>query len=319
VATTRAPFSLVDPELREVERELAVTALPDDRLMGPLLSMVLPGQGKRFRPALALLACRAGTPGRREMVDMAVGVELLHAASLVHDDVVDESSTRRGEATLFTRVGNAVAVLVGDYLFAQSAARCVGTGDLRVIGLFASTLGLMVQGQIEEASRGSQPHLTVTRDDYFQTIWGKTASLFVLACEGGAILAGISETQIQALRNYGRCVGLAFQVIDDILDYVGEESVLGKPVGGDLRQGTVTLPLIYQRDSMPNDLFDRLFIEQDIDELLARVRSGNAIERSYEDAALQVERARQSLALLDDSPVRDALDEIATLTLRRAS
>src|ERR687889_141235 len=114
-----------------------------------MLGMVLPGAGKRIRPTLALLTGKLGASGWPAMLDMAVGVELLHAASLVHDDVVDESDLRRGSQTLFTRVGNALAVLVGDYLFAQSATRCVATGDVRVIGLFASTLGSMVQGQVE--------------------------------------------------------------------------------------------------------------------------------------------------------------------------
>src|SRR5439155_18350792 len=136
---------------------------------------------------------------------------------------------------------------VGDYLFAQSAGRCVGTGNLRVIGLFAHTLGLMVQGQVREASFRSGSLLALSRDDYFETIWGKTAALFVLACEGGAILGGAPEPQVQALREFGRRVGLAFQVVDDILDYVGDESLLGKPVGSDLRQGIVTLPLLHLR------------------------------------------------------------------------
>src|SRR4051812_39972291 len=143
-----------------------------------MLSMVLPGSGKRLRPALAFLTGHLGAYDADKLLHMATGVELLHGASLVHDDVVDESDLRRGAQTLFTRVGNALAVLVGDYLFAQSARRCVATNNVRVIGLFAQTLGSMCQGQIEEASRGNHPHLTVTREAYLETIWGKTASLF---------------------------------------------------------------------------------------------------------------------------------------------
>src|SRR5829696_2576193 len=237
--TSTAPsLTLIEQELAAVEETLIETAQSEHPLMGPMLSMVLPGSGKRMRPALALLTARLGDAAPQAMTNMAVGVELLHAASLVHDDVVDESALRRGDETLFTRVGNALAVLVGDYLFAQSASRCVATGDMRVIGLFAETLASMCQGQIEEASRGNAPEQTLTREQYYQTIWGKTASLFVLACEGSAILAGLTEPQIEAMRRYGDRLGLAFQVADDILDFVGDEADLGKPVGSDLRQGT---------------------------------------------------------------------------------
>ncbi len=319
MAATSALFTAIEQELHDVERELILTSMPEDRMMGPLLSVVLPGSGKRLRPALALLACRIGQPGAQQMIDMAVGVELLHAASLVHDDVVDESETRRGSATLFTRVGNAVAVLVGDYLFAQSAARCVGTGDLRVIGLFAATLGLMVQGQIGEAGRGNHRHLSLTRDNYYQTIWGKTASLFVLACEGGAILAGVPEPQVQAMREYGRCVGLAFQIVDDILDYAGDEAQLGKPVGGDLRQGTITLPLLYLRDSMTRDAFDQMYSNEPVEQIVERVRLSSAIERTYQDADEHAERARNALRVLPKGPIRDALQEVAELAVRRST
>ena len=285
--------------------------------MGPLLSMVLPGQGKRMRPALALLAAGTGESQPRAALDMAVGVELLHAASLVHDDVVDESATRRGEATLFTRVGNSLAVLVVDYLFAESAARCVATGNIRVIGLFAATLGAMVQGQIREASGGSRAHLALTRDGYYETIWGKTASLFVLACQGGAILAGLEETQIEALREYGRRIGLAFQVVDDILDFVGDPAELGKPVGGDLSQGIITLPLIYFRETLTSDAYDAMIQERPTDEVVRRVRESDAIARSYADASDHVDAARSALLSLPEGAIRDTLDEIALLALRR--
>ena len=145
-------FELVREELAAVDKALAETAQPDHPLLGPMLSMVLPGSGKRLRPTLALLVGRLGQLRPEPMLHMATGVELLHTASLVHDDVVDESDRRRGEQTLFTRVGNALAVLVGDYLFSQAAEACVATGDLRVVRLFARTLGAMAQGQIDEAN-----------------------------------------------------------------------------------------------------------------------------------------------------------------------
>jgi len=312
-----SPFDLVQDGLAAVESALIETAQQDHPLLGPTLSTVLPGSGKRLRPALALLVGKLGADRPEPMLHMATGVELLHTASLVHDDVVDESDRRRGEQTLFTRVGNALAVLVGDYLFAQSAQRCVATGDVRVIGLFASTLGSMCQGQIEEASRGNNPELSVTRDDYLQTIWGKTASLFVLACEGAAILAGLTEVQIRAMRRYGDRLGLAFQMVDDVLDFTGDEARLGKPVGNDLRQGTITLPVICLREAMPNGDFRAAFDAYDVPALLTLVNESGAAARAREEAERMLAEAREALQAVPPSAARDALERLTYFVVER--
>src|SRR5438270_127321 len=206
---TQSLVALVQPGLERLQRRLAELAASDNPVLGPMLTTVAPGQGKRLRPALALLIGRLGEVPPEALNHMAMGVELLHTASLVHDDVVDESDTRRGAATLFTRVGNALAVLVGDYLFSQAAQECVATGNLRVVRLFAETLGAMARGQVDEANahRGAHTWQTLTSEDYYRIIWGKTASLFVLACEGSALLAELPEEQVQALRVYGKNVG----------------------------------------------------------------------------------------------------------------
>ena len=186
---------------------------------------------------------------------MAVGVELLHTASLVHDDIVDESDTRHGGATLYARVGNALAVLVGDYLFSQAAQACVATGDLRrgaTVRRDARRHGAGPDRRCQSASwAGDHAWETLTRERYYRTIRGKTASLFVLACQGTGLLAGLTSAQVTALREYGESLGLAFQVVDDILDFTSTEQELGKPVGSDLRQGTITLPVILVRDERP--------------------------------------------------------------------
>ena len=315
--STVSSFALVQDGLAAVERTLAETAQPDHPLLGPMLSMVLPGSGKRLRPALALLTGHLGTYDAERLLHMATGVELLHGASLVHDDVVDESDRRRGAQTLFTRVGNALAVLVGDYLFAQSANRCVATGDVRVIGLFAQTLASMCQGQIEEASRGGNPHLTLTREGYYQTIWGKTASLFVLACEGSAIIAGLTEPQILAMRRYGDRLGLAFQVVDDILDFIGDEAQLGKPVGGDLRQGTITLPVICLREQLPDAEFRAIFDADDTAAIVDLVRTSSAVERAQAEADQLLAEAREALLVVPAGPARDALESLTHYVVER--
>jgi geranylgeranyl pyrophosphate synthase len=299
-------------------RDLAAS---DNAVLGPMLSTVLPGQGKRLRPALALLIGRLGGVNPDALNHMAVGVELLHTASLVHDDVVDESDTRRGAATLFTRVGNALAVLVGDYLFSQAAQECVATGDLRVVRLFAETLGAMAQGQIDEANnqlRGRHAWQVVTREGYFSTIARKTASLFVLACQGTGLLVGLSEAQVQGLGEYGRCLGLAFQVVDDILDFTATEQELGKPVGSDLRQGTITLPVILTRDQgLADGRLHAAFEAEDVELQVRLVQESGAIAATYVEAEQLVERARLALHTLPPSQERNTLDALARYVTQR--
>jgi geranylgeranyl pyrophosphate synthase len=317
VVASAPSFRLIQSELDRVQQELTLTARAEHPLMGPMLSTVLPGGGKRLRPALAFLIAKLGQAQERPLLDMATGVELLHAASLVHDDVVDESETRRGSKTLFTRVGNALAVLVGDYLFAQSAARCVATGNLRVIGLFAETLGSMCEGQIEEGSRGGSSHSRLTREEYTRTIWGKTASLFVLACEGAAILAGFDDDRVQAMRRFGDRFGLAFQIADDALDFTGNERDLGKPVGNDLRQGTITLPVICLREHLPADEFRRLFDADDVERIIETVRASGAVERAISEADSLLALAREDLAMLPQGEARDVLEHLTHFVVER--
>jgi geranylgeranyl pyrophosphate synthase len=317
----RAILSLVRPGLERVEASLASLAQTDDHVLGPMLSTVLPGSGKRLRPALSLVIGRLGTVEQGALTHMAVGVELLHTASLVHDDIVDDSDTRRGAATLYARVGNALAVLVGDFLFSRAAHECVATGDLRVVRLFADTLGAMARGQIDEANsqlNGHHAWETLTREDYFRTIWGKTASLFVLACQGTGLLVGLDDAQAQALRAYGESLGLAFQVVDDILDFTSTEQELGKPVGSDLRQGTITLPVILLRDGGELDgRYRSAFESDDVDLQVRLVQQSGAIAAAYAEAESLVNRARAALEALPPGIERDALDVLARFVTQR--
>jgi geranylgeranyl pyrophosphate synthase len=288
-----------------------------------MLSTVLPGSGKRLRPALALLIARVGARADGEAMDhMALGVELLHTASLVHDDIVDDSDTRRGSATLYARVGNALAVLVGDYLFSQAARECVATGNLEVVRLFAETLGAMARGQIDEAHnqlKGHHAWETLSRDEYFHTIAGKTASLFVLACQGTGLLAALDAHQVAALRDFGNNLGLAFQVVDDILDFTSTEQELGKPVGSDLRQGTITLPVILLRDGGAADgRYRAAFESDDVDLQVQLVQESDAIGAAYAEADALVSRARAALQGLPRGVERDALDGLARFVTQRS-
>ena len=323
----RAVLALVQPGLARVETSLGSLADSDDPVLGPMLAAVLPGSGKRLRPALALLIGRLGADAGVSWLDgdalnhMAVGVELLHTASLVHDDIVDESDTRHGGATLYARLGNALAVLVGDYLFSQAAQECVATGNLEVVRLFAQTLGAMAQGQIDEANSQLSGHRaweTLSRERYYRTIGGKTASLFVLACQGTGLLVGMKPAQVHGLRDYGENLGLAFQVFDDILDFTATEQQLGKPVGSDLRQGTITLPVILMRDrQLADGRLRAAFESDDVDLQVRLVQESGAIAAAYAEAESLVARARTALQPLPAGVERDALEALASYVTNR--
>ena len=319
----RAVLGMVQPGLARMETALGQLAETDDPILAPMLSTVLPGSGKRLRPALSLLVGRFGVaPANADALNhMAVGVELLHTASLVHDDIVDESDTRHGAATLYTRVGNALAVLVGDYLFSQAAQACVATGNLEVVRLFAETLGAMAQGQIDDANRqlgGRHAWETLSREQYYRTIRGKTASLFVLACRGTGLLARLPSAQVDALGTYGENLGLGFQVVDDILDFTATQETLGKPVGSDLRAGTITLPVILMRDhALADGRFRAAFDAEDADLQVRLVLESGAIPLAHAEADQLVARARAALEALPEGPERDALDALAAYVTHR--
>jgi len=321
VDAIRAILGLVQPGLARMESSLARLAETDDAILAPMLSAVLPGSGKRLRPALALLIARLGSSDAETLNQMALGVELLHTASLVHDDIVDESDTRHGGATLYARVGNALAVLVGDYLFSQAAQACVATGNLAVVRLFAETLGAMAQGQIDDANRqlgGRHGWESISRERYYRTIGGKTASLFVLACAGTGLLVGLSAAQVSALRVYGENLGLAFQVFDDILDFTASEAELGKPVGSDLRAGTITLPVILMRDrELADGRFRSAYDSEDVELQLKLVHESGAIPLALAEAETLITNARQALTVLPPGVERDALDALAAYVTQR--
>ena len=255
----RAILALVQPGLARTEASLGALADSDDAVLGPMLSTVLPGH----RQTAAAGAGAADRPAGAARVDpdalnhMAVGVELLHTASLVHDDIVDESDTRHGGATLYARVGNALAVLVGDYLFSQAAQECVATGNLEVVRLFAETLGRDGPGPDQRRQRpawrpprlgDAEPRALLTARSPARR---RRCSCWRARAPG--CWSSMSQAQVDGLRAYGQSLGLAFQVVDDILDFTGTEQELGKPVGSDLRQGTITLPVILMRDGQLAD------------------------------------------------------------------
>jgi geranylgeranyl pyrophosphate synthase len=284
-----------------------------------MLRHILVG-GKILRPALTFMSgrCIDGRTGR--ILNMATANELMHIATLVHDDAIDRADTRRGRVTVNKLWGTEKAILLGDFLFARAGEFAASTDNLRVTKLFSQTLGIIAVGELRQARDLYSSNQNM--EGYLQRISGKTAALLKMSAESGAILAGGTEEQIQTLAGYGYNLGLAFQIVDDILDFIGTEEELGKPVGSDLRQGTVTLPalLLIQRHPESNPVSDFLAgrdREKNIALAVEQIKSGGIIEESYREAVKYSDKAITLLASLPESPCRKALEQLAAYLVRR--
>lgn len=285
-----------------------------------ILSHVFQSQGKRIRPAIALLSSKFSPHDHHISELMAAGIELLHVASLIHDDTVDESLTRRGLPTLGSIWGKDVAVQAGDFVFASSGVFMCDTGNIRVLRRFSETIMELATGQLRETELAFNPHQT--REDYFKRIYNKSASLFQTAGESGAILSGAEEKIVDALSTYGRNIGLCFQIIDDILDLDGTENEVGKPLGRDLANGVLTLPAILAIERYPGQNPIKLLFQKPGDEKLLNkamqivqdpeiLRDSYKIAQSYRDASLN------NLTILPDNKEKQCLDEIASFAFSR--
>ncbi|MBI3953953.1 MAG: polyprenyl synthetase family protein [Chloroflexi bacterium] len=309
-----AELDLVIERLRELARV-------DFPWLGQMLEHVLRQRGKQIRPALCLLAARFHPCDMRQVVTMAAAAELLHTATLVHDDTVDKSALRRGDPTVHSLWGDSTAILLGDYLFANSADLCTSTGNLRCVHLFAYTVMTLCKGELNELF--SAFDVKQTREHYLQRIERKTASLFAMATESGALLSNAPEAEVEALRRFGHHLGLAFQIVDDILDYMGTEEDLGKPVGNDLLQGTVTLPAILLLEREPSDTTVRRACEGPdreaaVREAVERIRSSGMIEEAYAVARGFADAALAELKHLPSSPAQASLRGLVDYVLSRS-
>ncbi|HEU0164130.1 MAG TPA: polyprenyl synthetase family protein [Thermomicrobiales bacterium] len=282
--------------------------------------------GKRLRPLLLLLAAKAFTYERDRAVTAAAGVELLHTASLIHDDNIDRAALRRGQPTLNTELSSGAVILIGDFLFAQSAILAAATDDVRVVSIFANSLGAICDGQLRETLDAHR--LNQDRAAYERRIYGKTASLFAGAAEMGAVVGGASDSEIRELRDFGGDVGMAFQIVDDILDLREGTDVLGKPSGNDIRQGVVTLPtMIFIENQDPEGSVIRTLSdviagtetrEEVIEDLISQIRRSGTLEEAEAIAADYSRRARARLSIVEDAEIRGYLEEIVDLTLIRS-
>ena len=281
--------------------------------------------GKRLRPLLTLAAARMLGYEGRDDVRLAATVEFIHTATLLHDDVVDESRQRRGRPTANLLWDNQSSVLVGDYLFARAFELMVETGSLRVLGILSRAAATIAEGEVLQLTAAR--NLATDEGVYLEVVRGKTAALFAAACEAGGVIAGGTEAQVEALRTYGDALGVAFQIADDLLDYAGDPAATGKAVGDDFREGKLTLPLIKavaQADAGERAFFSRTIErgrreEGDLDRALAILDRHGAIEATREDALAWANRARSALGGMPDGAVAQALRDLAGQVVRRVS
>jgi geranylgeranyl pyrophosphate synthase len=284
-----------------------------------MLRYILVG-GKIIRPALTLLSGKFNNYDTAKLLPMAIATELLHIATLVHDDAIDKSEVRRWRETVNKIWGEEKAILLGDFLFAKAGESAAATGNIRVVSLFAQTLETISRGELRQSFDAF--NLEQTREDYLRRISQKTAALFAMATESGAVLSQAPEESISILREYGHNLGIAFQIIDDILDFTSTEEELGKPIGSDLIQGTLTLPSmlllnIYPEDNPIEKLFQKRGNQENVTQAIELVRNSPIIEECYEAAKDYSNRACRSLHLLPDIPTRRALTELTGYVVSR--
>jgi len=306
-AAIYAPIQARLNRVEELLRSLDDQAIPD---LHALLDHALSSGGKRIRPAITLLASDFYPHDDEKPIIMSVAIELLHLATLIHDDTVDNSNLRRGKATVSNRWGKHIAVLFGDYVFAASATFVCDTENVRVIRRFSETIMELASGEIIEYFNCYNPQQA--RDLYQDRIYRKTASLFRTAAETGALLGNAPELQVQALSDYGYNMGMAFQIVDDLLDVQGDASELGKPVGNDLLQGVLTLPSIMLLERYPKDNpIEALFRERNQDghlqQALDMINNSTIVRDCYTEIRGYCAKAAQALECLPDCDARDSL------------
>jgi octaprenyl-diphosphate synthase len=323
LAADPGPAQLMAAEMREVDAVIQRRLASDVALINQISHYIISAGGKRIRPMLVLLFANALGFHGKERFELAATVEFIHTATLLHDDVVDESALRRGRETANALFGNAASVLVGDFLYSRAFQMMVSVNRLRVLDVLADATNVIAEGEVLQLMNMHDPDLAV--DEYLKVIRYKTAKLFEASARLGAVLASAPSEVEDACASYGRSLGTAFQLIDDLLDYEGSTSELGKNVGDDLREGKPTLPLLIamERASAAERLLIRQAIEQGEETRLSQivdiVRRTGAIEATRDAARAEADKARISLSALPATPHREALLEFCVRSIERSS
>jgi geranylgeranyl pyrophosphate synthase len=313
-------YTPVQEKILEVEikmREVAKDHHPD---LGAAINHLLASGGKRVRPAVALLtgAMLGADPGKT--VSLAASIELLHTATLVHDDLIDGAFLRRGIPTLNVKWTPGATVLTGDFIFACAAKLAAQTDSVELMYKFADTLATIVNGEISQMFSRDAGYFY---EEYLNRIYAKTGSLFVLATTAPSILSPIRDSTYESAKQFGYGIGMAFQIIDDVLDFTGQPSSVGKPVANDLRQGLITLPVIYYLEKNPDDpdlvsiLNQESMSENRLGQLVSAIQSSGAIERSIDQAREFSSQALDALGKLPFTPEHEALEDLTRYIVNR--
>jgi heptaprenyl diphosphate synthase len=316
--------NLLEPiaaELREFETRLAATVADDLGPMSAAMNHIVRAGGKRLRPALVILSARLGEAEPDHLYNAAMGIEFIHTATLVHDDLIDDAETRRGMATIHALLGVNPAIIVGDYYFAKGANLTAAIGMPIIDVIISRAVMTICMGELLQLT--SKRDYDQSVEDYYRKIERKTAALLSASCHCGGIVARLDEQRANALERFGHHLGMAFQIADDVLDYVATEEQIGKPVGADLRQGTITLPLMYAlRDEAIGPRIRALLArepvrEEDYDEIVGLVRDSSAVPLAERHAHEFADRAAAELRAFPPSEPRSVLEKVCDYVVER--
>jgi geranylgeranyl pyrophosphate synthase len=316
-----ASFTLpIEDQIPLVEERMKVQADGHHPTMGAALHHVLTSGGKRIRVIVTLLTGKMVGADPEKLVTLAAAIESLHTATLVHDDLIDGALIRRGIPTLNAQWSPAATVLTGDFIFAKAAKLAADTGSIEVMKIFADTLATIVNGEITQLFSSKW---VANRENYYRRIYAKTASLFEASTTAAALLSNSNNGVIKIVKQFGYEIGMAFQIIDDVLDFTSEQATMGKPVASDLRQGLITLPVLYYLETHPDDVdMKDILVSNFCDEnclirLLSSIRKSGAIEQAHEEARQSIQRGMDVLAKMPESQERKALEDLAFYIVER--
>lgn len=311
---------LVSSDMQNVNAIIIDNMQSDVDLIPKLAGYLIASGGKRIRPLLTIASGKlCGYDGKRTH-GLAAAVEFIHTATLLHDDVVDESDKRRGQDSANIIFGNQASVLVGDFLFSRAFQLMVDDGSLDVLRILSNASAVIAEGEVLQLA--TTTNIDTTLEDYLKVIESKTAALFAAACEIGPIIAGLGKGEQEALRLYGENLGVAFQIVDDVLDYSSNQSKLGKSIGDDFKEGKMTLPVILAMKETDNDFWKRVIADldqndDDFDKAIGFIKQTNSLSHSMDYARSYAEKAKQALAAFPESEVKSIFVELADFVVNR--
>jgi octaprenyl-diphosphate synthase len=318
----KAIQALTADDMTKVNETILAQLDSDVNLINQLGFYIISGGGKRLRPLLAVLSARALDYQGQKHTTAAAFIEFLHTATLLHDDVVDESNMRRGKATANAMFGNAASVLVGDFIYTRSFQMMTSLGSLRILEVMSDAVNVIAEGEVQQLINCNDPE--TTESVYMQVIYSKTARLFEAATQIGALLTESPEEIEVAMQNYGKYLGTAFQLIDDVLDYTADGEEMGKNVGDDLAEGKPTLPLLYamqngneEQSSMIREAIEKANGMDKLEQILAVLDETGALEYTTQKAHDEADKAIAELAVIPDSEYKQALIALAHLAVQR--